>query len=247
MYRLKSLLDETKTIYEKFGRKDITREHIAQVFGQKASSGGLSQKIADMKSFGLLSGVQGRFSVTNIGVNATFGSSSAERAEALDKAVKNVPLWVEIYKKCGLDPEPDTFWVELVEITGIERPESQTKAESVRKAYIEDARYLLPVNASKEPEKPDIPDSPSNTGARVIGVNPMPTTPTATQPAGGFRPIQFQIGDSGVTITDKISLDLIYDMLSNLKKSLDTQAKLNNIQREDNLAPEANEEENSES
>ena len=74
LFRLNTLLKDTKIIYEKFGRKEITREHIAQVLGNTATSGGFSQKVADLRTYGLLSGSAGRYSVSDIGVKATFGN-----------------------------------------------------------------------------------------------------------------------------------------------------------------------------
>ena len=142
LFRLNALLEDTRILHEKFGRKEISREHIAQVLGQKPTSGGLSQKLADLRAYGLLSGGHGKFHVTDIGVKATFGNES-EKADALDAAVKNIPLWMEIYKKYGNEPVSETFWLDLAEITGVERPESQNKAETVKKAFLEDIKYIL--------------------------------------------------------------------------------------------------------
>jgi hypothetical protein len=164
LFKLSTLLKETKTLHEKFGTKEFTKDHVAQVLGQKSTSGGLSQKLADLKAYGLISSNQGRFTVTDIGIKATFGSDS-ERIDSLDKAVRNVSLWRAVYEKCGKDPLPDTFNLELAEITGITRPESQTVADTVRKSYIDDAKYLIIVKTPvKEPE----PENP------VSGHDPAP-------------------------------------------------------------------------
>jgi hypothetical protein len=149
LYRVNTLLKDTRVIYEKLGRKEVSKEHIAEVLGQKVGGGGFTQKLADLRSYGLLNGGYGKYALSEIGVHATFGTPK-EKADALDRAVKNVELWRQVYEKVGISPNPETFWLELVDLTGIERPEAQTKAEEVRKAYMEDAKYILTVEAPEE-------------------------------------------------------------------------------------------------
>ncbi|MFA5253084.1 MAG: hypothetical protein WC367_00260 [Methanoregula sp.] len=176
LFRLNALLKDTKTLHEKFGTKEFTRDHVAQVLGQKSTSGGLSQKLADLKSYGLISNTQGRFTVLDIGIKATFGTES-EKTDALDKAVRNIPLWRAIYEKCGKDPLADTFNLDLAEITGITRPESQNIAETVRKSYMDDAKHLVTVdNHIKNPdsEKPQSDDGPYPARSGTAGVDPQP-------------------------------------------------------------------------
>lgn len=180
LFRLNSLLRETKVLHEKFGTKEFTREHVAQVLGQKITSGGLSQKLADLKSYGLISNTSGRFTITDIGIKTTFPGTESERADYLDKSVRNISLWRAIYEKCGKDPLADTFYLELAEITGITRPESQTVAENVRKSYIDDAKYLLSVKTpvkEPEPEKPSSGDVLEPARGRKPNMNATQTEP----------------------------------------------------------------------
>jgi hypothetical protein len=158
LFRLSSLLNATKTLHEKFGNKDFTRDHVAQVLGQKSTSGGLSQKLADLKSYGLISDSHGKFVVTEVGIKATFGRE-VEKKEALDKAVKNIPLWRSIYEKCGKEPLADTFDLDLAEITGITAPESKNVAGTVRKSYMDDIKYMLSVKTPEEEPEPEKPSS----------------------------------------------------------------------------------------
>lgn len=181
LFRLNALLRETKVLHEKFGTKEFTRDHVAQVLGQKTTSGGLSQKLADLKSYGLISNTSGRFTVTDIGIKTTFPGTEAERADYLDRAVRNISLWRAIYEKCGKDPLVDTFNLELAEITGITRPEAQTVAETVRKSYIDDAKYLLSIKTpvkEPEPEKPSFGDVSEPARDRKPNMNATQTAPT---------------------------------------------------------------------
>ena len=176
LFRLNSLLKETKTLYEKFGEKEFTRDRVAQVLGQKATSGGLSQKLADLKSYGLISNTSGRFTVTDVGIKATYPANELERTDSLDKAVRNISLWRAIYEKGGKDPLADTFNLELAEITGITHSESQNVAVSIRKSYIEDAKYIKPV------EKPvQTPESQKSETRGDVGADRKPTMETASQ------------------------------------------------------------------
>lgn len=149
LYRLNALLKDTRKIYETFGQKEVSRDHIAQILGQAADSGAFGQKLADLKAYGLLLGSHGNFRISEIGIKSTYGTIS-EKSEALDKAVKNIELWNAIFKKWGPDPNIETFWLDLSEIAGIERSESKNKADSVRKAYTDDGKYLL---LNKTPEE----------------------------------------------------------------------------------------------
>lgn len=177
LYRLNSLLKDTRTLYEKFGKKDVTREHIAQVLDQAATSGGFGQKVADLRSYGLLAGSATKYSISDIGAKATFGTDR-EKAEALDKAVRLIDLWSKIYEKCGKDPITATFWLDLADITGLERPEAQSKADAVRKAYLEDMKYFLPVSSQ---DKSAESERPQNGAAADRACDKMATE--ASQPA----------------------------------------------------------------
>jgi hypothetical protein len=219
LFRLNALLRETKTLHEKFGTKEFTRDHVAQVLGQKSTSGGLSQKLADLKAYGLISNTQGRFTVTDIGIKATFGTD-AERPDSLDKAVRNIPLWRAIYEKCGKDPLVDTFNLELAEITGITRPKSQTVAESVRKSYMDDAKYLLTVNVPsiKPDSKKDDPDKESEKGSEGARDRRPKVEITETP---GFIHIKYPgCCDAIIDIYDESSLGIVESLLTAIKTKL---------------------------
>jgi len=80
----------------------------------------------------------------------------SEKEMALVKIVKNIPLWAMFYEKYGKEIKVEDFWIDLEKMTGIERVDAQKVAESVRKHYNDDAKYINIVerpNASPEPEK----------------------------------------------------------------------------------------------
>lgn len=149
-YRLQGLIDDTKKIYEQFNGKETEPEYIAHTIGHQPKSGAFVQKLADMRSYGLIDR-RGKIKVSELGKQITYGTES-EKTEALDKILRNIPLWGILLDKYGVNIKEETFWVDLAQITGVERLEAQTKANDIRKAYLEDVRYYKPVEKAQEPE-----------------------------------------------------------------------------------------------
>jgi hypothetical protein len=233
LFRLNALLGTTKTLHEKFGNKDFTREHVAQVLGQKPTSGGLSQKLADLKAYGLISDSQSRYTVTDLGIKATFGRE-AERTNALDKAVRNVPLWKAIYEKCGKDPLADTFDLDLAEITGITAPESKNVAGAVRKSFIEDIKYLLSVKTPVEEPEPEKPTVGGNLEPARDRKSLMDTPQIEMPATGGIAVIQFpQLGELKGVIRNKKSLDMIRNFLDEIEDYFKTEEQKSAEQTKD--------------
>ncbi|MCZ7400121.1 MAG: hypothetical protein O8C62_10700 [Candidatus Methanoperedens sp.] len=154
-YRLQSLIDDTKKIYEQFNGRESEPEYIAHTLGHQPKSGSFVQKLADMRSYGLIDR-RGKISVSELGKKITYGTES-EKTEALDKILRNIPLWGIFLDKFGVNIKEETFWVDLAQITGVERLEAQTKANEVRKAYLEDVRYYKPVEKAQELPEPKNP------------------------------------------------------------------------------------------
>jgi hypothetical protein len=148
---LPTLVDDVKVLYDEYKRTDITREHIATKLKYSPKSGGFGQRLADFKAYGLLDG-RGDYHVTELAVKATYGTEK-EKSESMDGAVRKIELWRSINAKWGINVPADTFWIDLAEMAGIERSESKKEAENILKAYMDDAKYLLPVKSA--PDNPD--------------------------------------------------------------------------------------------
>lgn len=156
-----TLVDGVKKIYDKFGGEDTELSLIADVLGHKVTSGGFFQKLADMRAYGVITG-RGKVRVTDRGKKLTYPENEVEKMQALESIIRNIPLWDAIYSKFQLSPPDSNFWIDLRQITGVEAPEAKNKAESVRKAYMDDVKYLTPV------EKPaDAPTSAPQTGEAI--------------------------------------------------------------------------------
>lgn len=187
LHDLASLVDEIKVLYDECSRNEITREHIAAKLKCSVKSGGFGQKLADFKAYGLLDG-RGTFHVSDLAVKATYGTDK-ERAEAMDGAVRKIELWRLINAKWGTNVPPDTFWIDLAEIAGIERSESKKEADAVRKAYMDDARYLLTVKAPTIPpesEKDDFGEGSADARDRKKGMDTPSNATSMESPYIGF-------------------------------------------------------------
>jgi hypothetical protein len=150
--RLPSLIEAVKTLYGKFGTKEIDDETASRLLGHTTSrSGAYIQKRADLRAFGLIE-PRGPIKVTEIGRKVSYPNNTKEEQEGLIQAISNIELWKLIYEKYtkkGLTL-PSDFWTDIREWTGLPPEEAKNAAEIVRKAYLEDIKYIKP---EFEPEK----------------------------------------------------------------------------------------------
>ncbi len=212
-YDLKSLTEDVKVLYGEYAKTEITREHIATKLKCSSTSGGFGQKLADFRAYGLLDG-RGTFHVTDLGMKASGYGTDQEKAEAMDSAVRKIELWRLIYEKWGTSIPADTFWIDLAEITGVERSESKTEADSVRKAYMDDARYLLSVKTPvKEPEP--VKPSPINDPEPARGrSNQIMTEPTQTASKDFVAYLGFpEYIERPLVIKDPLSLGIAKELM----------------------------------
>lgn len=150
-YRLESLLADVKKIYDQFQGGETTKEFIAHTLGHSPTSGGFYQKMADLKAYGLIEGRGDKVKVSDLGKMVTYETTAAEKNQAFVRIVNNIPLWKILYEKYGVNIKDEGFWIDLAQITALERPEAQKLANIVRKAYLEDARYIKPAERIQEP------------------------------------------------------------------------------------------------
>lgn len=123
---------------------------LAKFLGHKsAKSGTFLAKLVYLRAYGLIEG-RGIVKVSEIGKKLTYPTTEEEKTEAIEKAILRIPLWKEFYSKWGVNLPGGDFWVDLAKITGLEPPEAQRVAETVRKAYLADVKYLKPEEAPKE-------------------------------------------------------------------------------------------------
>lgn len=144
------LVGATKTIYETYSSEEISDMNaVAQLLGHKsARSGTFLQKMTFLRAYGLIEG-RGAVRVSEVGKKITYGTDQ-EKAEAIKKAILNIPLWKELFARYSIDLPKDNFWAVLSKITGLEPPRAQIVADYVQKAYLDDTRYI---KVEKKPEE----------------------------------------------------------------------------------------------
>jgi hypothetical protein len=166
------LVEATKALYIQF-KSEAAPDMLtaAKVIGHDTDkSGAFLTKIADMRSYGLVTGRGVR--VTELGKTLTYDPSEDRRNEARKQALLNIPLWKELYSQFGVNLPTSNFWVQLGKIASLEAPDAEKVAENVRNAYLEDFRY---VRAEKEPAKEGITMPVETTKVETHAANPTET------------------------------------------------------------------------
>src|SRR2546426_5486416 len=119
--RLPELVSVVKTLYGKFGEKDVDHDTAASLLGHTTSrSGAYRQKIADLRSFGLIEG-RGNVKVSETGRKLSYPNAPGEENQGLVEAIARVDLWKNFFDKYtakGLELPSDT-WVDLRTWTGL--------------------------------------------------------------------------------------------------------------------------------
>lgn len=148
-----TIVEATRLIYEKYSSDEVQDILVlARLLGHKTSnSGAFLRKLACLRAYGLIErrGVR----VTEIGKKLTFPTNEQEKNDALKQAILNIPLWKEFFSKWGVTLPNGNFWVDLANITGLEAPNAQSAVETVRKAYLDDVRYLSVAEGTKTAQK----------------------------------------------------------------------------------------------
>lgn len=215
-YRLVSLLDDTKRMYERFKSDENSNDLIASFLGHSPTSGGFFQKLADLRAFGLIEGRGGKSKVTKLGIDATLGINN-ERNLALAKIVKNIPLWGILYEKYGKEIHVDNFWIDVEKITGIERVDAQKNAEYIRNAYNEDAKYINIVEKPKEPVDQEI-SQPRAKGMDDRSIDMETTTVTNLNK---LVMIKYPgIGTITLDLNDEVNVSIAENILNTIRAKL---------------------------
>ncbi|MCS4537255.1 MAG: hypothetical protein HYY67_00140 [Thaumarchaeota archaeon] len=209
-YRLPSLVNDIRTIYNKFESKEVDLDTLAPILGHKsAKSGAFTSKLASMRAYNLIDG-RGKVRVTETGRKIALPSPNKpdEQNEGLIEAVNNIPLWRELYQKLtkvGKPLSPTDFWVEIRQICSVAPEEAQNKAELVRKAYLED---IKDISVPKQGEKQTMSGT-QNGGQGAGSVTPQATINTEV--------ISFEGGALRVTLPK----ENIKDSWKRVKKMVD--------------------------
>lgn len=163
-----SLIEATRLIYDTYPNEEVSdMKALAQLLGHKSEkSGTFLAKMTFLRAYGLIEG-RGAVRISEIGKHITFGTDE-QKSDAIKKAVLNIPLWSELYSKFGANLPSDNFWAQLAKIAILEAPEAQRAEEQVRKAYLDDIRYLPPEGGKKTEPKGNVEQPSIETEALMI-------------------------------------------------------------------------------
>ncbi|MGI0062411.1 MAG: hypothetical protein ACREBA_08170, partial [Nitrosotalea sp.] len=95
--------------------------NLAKLLGYKfGTESQFYRKIRSMLYYGLLEG-KGTFRITDLGKSLLIPLNTEEEKTLRSTAVLHVPLWREIYNRYTKSPPRDDFWIQLMNITGVNR------------------------------------------------------------------------------------------------------------------------------
>lgn len=226
-YSIEEVIGDVKKLHSQYGRDDFSKADIAYTLGQSPTSGALMQKIADMKSYGLLQGRGDSHSVTQIGEDSTFGDPT-EKSNALQTIFNNVPLWSRLYEKYRDNIKEEGFANILSKLTGAPVPECEKKAPTLIKQYIDDLKFI---NSVEKPVKPqDLQKTETRATESFDKIQSMSAPQVIEE--GGCAIIQFpQFGESKVFIRNKKSLKTIRRFLDDLEEYLDSSSEVEQVEQ----------------
>lgn len=145
-HRLTTAIKDIKIISNASPTKEpISSSDLGGFWGYKNYSTGIFyRRLNSVLAYGLLGQItKGKFQVTELGEQLAHPESPEIEIEGKQKAVLNVPLWSEIFKKYGKDVSQDAFWVQLKNITGIDPVKAKNLQNQIRRWYLEDMSYVL--------------------------------------------------------------------------------------------------------
>jgi hypothetical protein len=225
-YRLfPTMVDATRIVFDKFkGESAPDNVTVATLWGHKSVSGSVLSKLGALRSYGLIE--KRGIKVTELGKNITYPTNDDEKNEAIKQAILNIPLWAELYRKFGVNLPKENFWVDLKQLTGIEAPDSQKLAESVRNFYIDDVKNLNIVD--KPAQSADPKQTQMRPGVEEDRKPSMNVQQSNIPHTGGVAVIQFpQIGELKGVIRNKKSLDIIRNFLDEIEEFYKTEESRN--------------------
>lgn len=154
-----TLTDTIKTLELIRDEKILRKDTLALKLGHKdAKSGAFLNRLTAMVRYGLTTGTisQDEITLSDLAKVILHPKNEYERANALNKATKNISLFSILYQKLGDKIPNDNFWVDLADITGSDRELAKKEADKVSKLYKDALKYLKPVENAQEPPEPKV-------------------------------------------------------------------------------------------
>ena len=94
-----------------------------------------------MTAYGLLEG-RNNYRVSELGKAIAYPEGDVHQEESRTKAILNISLWNELYKKYKKLPPKENFWIQIKNITGMEPKKAQDIQSAILKWYLEDITHV---------------------------------------------------------------------------------------------------------
>lgn len=137
---LSESINDAKKIYDRFKDEEVDSQLISETIGYRG--GTFLQRLSALRKYGLVN-PRGKIRVTDLGKKITYPANQDVELSAIEEAVKNVELFKILYDKFGMELPKEKFWVNLVNITGAEAPDTQAKENTIRQIYTDSIKPLM--------------------------------------------------------------------------------------------------------
>lgn len=222
-------------IYKIKHKERVNSKDIAILLGYKyGTEPQFYRKLKTLIAYGLLEG-QGSYQVSNLGETTLYPKSDEQREFTRTKAVMNVKLWEEIYKKHGITPRQDNFWAVLNDITKISPDKAKSIHGKIYKWYTDDMAYVVKSLVDKEEFDTSMGSEgliSTDTNKRLVQgqLIPLQTNALGTLVAQNIGTIE---------INDKDTLSIAQSYLNVLKKKIEEREAKGDPQLEPEPEPDA--------
>jgi len=133
-----SVMEDIRKVYDATKKEPISAVDMSKLLGYKThTTSAFYRRLKAMQDYGLIEG-RGKFTLTSLCQKLLFPESPEQEKNAKQEAILHVSLWSELFDRVKKDPKPDSFWIQLKNITGIDASEAQKNQDQIRKWYLED-------------------------------------------------------------------------------------------------------------
>jgi len=189
--KVSDALELIKKVVKQFRNDSIGIEALATCIGSSnAKSGTFLRKLADLKRYGLIEGRGANLGATELAKRIATHTTDTERNEAIKEMIFNIPIFKSLYDvfQSNIAPSENEVFMQLINITKMDRAELQPISAEIRKFYIDAMQYINVNEMVKSP----------------------PQTMMETRQQSAVQGKPQIISQEGITtfITDKINLTL---------------------------------------
>ncbi|MDV3294101.1 MAG: hypothetical protein LYZ70_07505 [Nitrososphaerales archaeon] len=176
--------------------RTTSREDFAESIGQSVRGGGFGKLVASMTAYGLVETGAGRMTTTDLCEQILYGGPTEQR-NGMEKAVRSVRLFGEIYERFKGEPSDDQLRIFLREKAHVEVAQADRIAAEVGKLLRRNFKHMM-----------------------TTDFRAAPVPPTREGPSEGSLIGKLETADYGIlNIKDEISMGLVISLLTQISKA----------------------------